>query len=288
MGIPFGFVIVLVAAIPLLNYFFEIIEFRALGKRGWPVLSFETLFALRNQLSLVFSAIAILAVLIRQTFVAIGLAAIGDLFGMFVLFAMPVSVAVLAVTRELSKSVNPVFLLRTVVRLELGYLGILLLSALWWLVARSAWISGAFLLMLVATMALLVLGYGIGSIVFFYRRKLGLETARAPEAKAAAARAQSIKEREDVLTTAWSFASRGNLKGAIALVREHAQSESDPFEAETWMFNRMSRWQDCSAALRYGVELSKRLAGADRPRDAAKVEVMCDAMQRAAQRTHID
>ncbi|HMB74396.1 MAG TPA: hypothetical protein VKQ06_12555 [Gammaproteobacteria bacterium] len=288
MGFPFGFLIVIAAAIPLLNYFFEIIEYRALGKPGWPVLSVDTLLAFRNQLSLVFSGVAVAAALVRAMFVAGGLGALGDVFGMFVLFAVPVSVAVLAVTRELSKSINPVFLMRTVVRLELGYLVILLLSGLWWLIARRALSSGTFVWIVIATLTLLMLGYGIGSIVFRYRRKLGLQSAHAPEARVAADQKRLDNQRDDALATAWSLASRGNVNGAIRHVRDYAFQEPDALSCETWMFHRMARWQLHAPALRFGEELARRLIDAGYEHDAAKVEVVCDALRRAAQHSDSD
>lgn len=288
MGFPFGFLIVIAAAIPLLNYFFEIIEYRALGKPGWPVLSVDTLFAFRNQLSLVFSGVAIAAALVRAMFVAAGLDALGDVFGMLVLFAVPVSAAVLAVTRELSKSINPVFLVRTVARLELGYLAILLLSGLWWMIARRALSSGTLVWIVIATLTLLMLGYGIGSIVFRFRGKLGLVSVHAPEARVAADEARLNNQRDDALATAWSLASRGNVTGAIRHVREYAAQEPDALSSETWIFHRMARWQIQAPALRFGEELAARLIDAGHEHDAAKVEVVCDALRSAAQRTRSD
>ena len=284
MQIPFGFVWVLAAAVPLLNYFFEILEHRALGKGGWPVLSVDTLFTFRRQLSFVCFVIAIGVAFIRAMLVAADLDALGDLFVMFVVFVVPVSVAVLAVTRRLSKSINPVFLIHTIVRLELGYIFILALSAAWWLIARRAWSNGSFLLIFAATVTLLMLGWAIGSIVFRWRRRLGLESAWAPEARLAAEQAQLHRQREDVLSTAWGFASRGNVSGALRIVREYVAEEADPLEAESWMFHRMARWQEPAAAMQLGSALSRQLSDAGRERDAAKVEVVCETLRTAQRR----
>jgi hypothetical protein len=43
------------------NYFFEVVEHRALGSAGWPVFSIETMVAGRNQIGIVFSVLVLLA-----------------------------------------------------------------------------------------------------------------------------------------------------------------------------------------------------------------------------------
>jgi hypothetical protein len=42
------------------NYFFEIVEFKALGNNEWPVFSVDTLVAGRNGVSVVFSVLVVL------------------------------------------------------------------------------------------------------------------------------------------------------------------------------------------------------------------------------------
>ena len=288
MEIPLGLLIVFAGAIPLLNYFFEVIEHRATGERGWPVLSWETLVAFRRQLSFVLLFIVAATAFVQALFSAAGLASLGSLFAMCVMFVLPVSVAVLAVTRQLSKSVNPLFLANTIVRLEIGYVGILILSASWFFFAQQAWSAGSFVFLFAATISLLVLGFLIGSIVFACRRKLGLESARAPETLAARASAELRGAREHALGIAWGFASRDNVDGAVRHILEYAQEEEDALAAASSMFHRMSRWQYPSAALRLADDLVPRLEAAERTHEAAKIAVVCEAIRRAAQRTEPD
>ena len=283
-GISLAYGLLLLPTIPLLNYFFEILEHRAFGERGWPVFAWETLFALHRQLSFVFVLVIVLAMMIQLVLASGGLDGLSTMFGILVVLLLPVTAAVLAVTRRISESINPLFLVRAIVRLELGYVVILVASAAWWLLARTAWSRGSFLALFGATLTLLMLAWLIGSVVYFYRQKLGLRSARMPEVQEAATAEELRRKRDAVLGTAWVFASRGNSGGAIEHVRAYALEEEDSLGAETWLFHRMAGWRYRAAARAYGPDLSARLVAANRSQDAAKIDVVCDMLAREASR----
>jgi hypothetical protein len=282
LRIPMASLLLVVPAIPLLNYFFEIIEYRAVGERGWPVFAWETLVALRRQLSLVLLIIVAATIAIRAVLYSAGLVVLSHVFGFLVMIVLPVTVAVLAVTRRFSKSINPLFVLNAMVRLELGYLAILISSAAWWMLATLAWDRGSFVLLFAASLSLLLLGWLIGSIVFHYRGQLGLRSMRSPEAKQAASERELRHKRENALGTAWVFASRGNVTGAIEHIRAYSLEEEDPLAAENWLFHRMAQWRYRAAAIAYGRDLEARLAAADRAHQSTKIQVTCDMLERGA------
>jgi len=281
-GIPLASLLLVVPAFPLLNYFFEILEYRAVGESGWPVFSWETLVSPRRQISIVVLVIVAAAVAVRAVLFSAGLVVVSHLFGFLVAVALPVSVAVLAVTRRFSKSINPLFVLRAVVRLELGYVGILAATAVWWMIATIAWSRGSFLLLFAAALTFLILGWLIGTIVFAYRAQLGLRSRRSPEAKHAVREQERRQKRENALGTAWVFASRGNIRGAIEHVRSYSREEDDAFAAETWLLHRMATWPDCAAAIAYAADLSARLSAANRAHQATKIDVMRETLERKA------
>jgi len=281
-GIPLASLLLIVPAFPLLNYFFEILEYRAVGESGWPVFSWETLVSPRRQISLVVLAIVAAAIAVRALLLSAGLVAVSHLFGFLVAVSLPVTVAVLAVTRRFSKSINPQFLLRAVVRLELGYVAILAATAAWWMLAAVAWSRGSFPLLFAAALAFLILGWLIGTIVFAYRAQLGLRSRRSPEAKLAVLEQERRQRRENALGTAWVFASRGNIRGAIEHVRRYSLEEEDAFAAEIWLLHRMATWPECAAAIAYAADLSARLSDANLAHQATKVEVMRETLERKA------
>jgi len=280
--IPLASLLLVVPAVPLLNYFFEILEYRAVGEAGWPVFSWETLVSPRRQISFVVLMIVAAAMVVRALLLSAGLVAVSHLFGFLVAVMLPVTVAVLAVTRRFSNSINPLFVLRAIVRLELGYIAVLAGTAVWWMIAAVAWSRGSFFLLFAAALVFLMLGWLIGTIVFAYRAQLGLRSRFSPEAKLAVLEQERRQRREHALGTAWVFASRGNIRGAIEHVRSYALEEDDAFAAETWLFHRMATWPDCAAAIVYAADLSARLSAANRAHQATKVDVMRETLERKA------
>ena len=233
-------------------------------------------------------AAVIVTVSLRALFDAAGLTGFGDTLSLGVMLLLPIAAAVLAVTRRPAKAANPVFLIRTIARLQAGYFAIMLASVAWWVLARVAWARESLLLLLCATLGLMLLAFLIGSVVYGARARLGLRPSRSPEALLERASSELQRTRENVLGTAWSFASRGNIDGAVAHVIEGARDEADALAADVWRFHRMTRWQYPAAALRYGPQLCTRLLEAGRERDATKVEVVCEALQRAHSRAAAD
>ena len=126
---PFAIFLLLYIVWITANYFFEIVEFKALGNEQWPVFSIETLVAGRYQVGIVFSVIVLVA-----AGAYIGLRYFGMDTGARILLGaslvcMPASVALLAVTREFSAALNPVKLAAAALGMGHTYLLCLLGSA---------------------------------------------------------------------------------------------------------------------------------------------------------------
>lgn len=274
--ISMGFVLVIAGTWILANYFFEIIEHRAVGSAQWPVLSIDTLFSFRRQLGLLFAAIAVAVLLVRYAIDAAGLRSMARLFGAMVALVLPVSAAILAVTKSPLRAIDPVRLLVAAARMEIGFIIILIVSFAVWLLANRAAVTGTIALFLLTTYSYLLLGYVIGSVVYARRSALGVRTTRAPEDVVAAAQRELVRERRKALNHAYGFAARGNINGALAHIAAYVRSEPDPLAAEVWLFQEMTQWEDPQAALQMGRLLPDRLAAAGRERQAAKVAAVRD------------
>jgi hypothetical protein len=275
-GFGIGFVLVAAGVWILANYFFEIIDHRAVGNRQWPVLSIETLFSMQRQLGVIFAGIIVACVLIRMGLDALHFPGLGRFFGLAAMLVMPVSAAILAVTRDPLRAIDPIKLLIAAARMEIGYIMILVASFAVWLLAGRAALGGNLLLLLLTSYAYLLLGLVIGAVVYTRRRVLGVRTKRAPEDLAATELATMIRERKAALSHAYGFAARGNVTGALAHISVYASSEPDPLAAEVWMFQEMTLWEDPYAALMLGRELPERLTAAGRRHEASKVAAMRD------------
>lgn len=285
-GFPLGFLLVLVGTLILANYFFEIVEHRAVGNKGWPVLSFETLFTAHRQVGLKFAVVVAVLLGLRYALSAVGFGGLTQLYGVLVAFVLPVSAAMLAVTKSLVRALDPAKLLESAVRMEIGYIAILVASFVVWVLATRAAASGAIVLLLLTSYGYLLLGFIIGAVVYARRAALGVRTRRAPEDMAAAELEALTHERQRALDHAYGLAGRDNVSGALAYIAEYARSDSDPLGAEIWLFQEMTLWKDPRAALELGRELPDRLAAAGREREARKVIAMRDflAARAGAQR----
>ena len=233
------------------NYYFEIVEFKALGNTEWPVFSLETLVAGRNQIGVVFFALVLAAtggyVALRQA----GMAGLALLWLCAGLVFLPGSVALLATTRRLPAALNPLSVLAAATGMGARYLSCLIVAAgALWLVDRAQARGGIWYFPLVY--GLFVQAYLIGDSVYARRLSLGLEVPRSPEAKAAKARTETIAVRKGILTHAYGFATRGNRAGALRHIEGYIASDEDTLEARLWFLQEIARWDAGDLALEFG------------------------------------
>ena len=257
------------------NYFFEIIEFKALGNEGWPVFSLDTLVAGRSQVGVAFSALVLAA---AGGYVALHFFGLGSLAQLLLgagLVLLPGSVALLAVTREFSVALNPLRIVAAAVGMGHAYLYCLAGAAVILALLGLAQARGGLLLYLPLVYGLFLQAYLIGGIVYARRAVLGVNAPRAPEVWAARVRAETVATRKGVLTHAYGFAAHGNIAGAIDHVEEYIEAVEDTLEARLWMFYEIARWEDRETALELGrrvIDYCERHAFTD---EAARVRSMC-------------
>jgi hypothetical protein len=175
--------------------------------------------------------------------------------GVFLL-VYPASMAVLAVTRSPTASVNPAAIVRLVRRCGLNYLaipGVLSVAgiAIYTLVLP---VMPGFVTSFVAVFMFFLMFTLTGAVVHASNvvADVGIEAAAVPsEAEAAASR---VAERQKVANHAYGFISRGNREGGFRHVREWITGETDADDAVNWFFNEMMRWENKEAALFFGQE----------------------------------
>lgn len=234
------------------NYFFEIVEFRALGHAGWPVLSIETLVGARSQIGVVFGTLVLAATggyAALRYFGMDTLAAIALGAGLVLL---PGSAALLAVTREFSIALNPLKILAAVAGMGLAYgyclSGGAAILVLFGLAQERGGLQWYFPLIY----ALFLQAFLIGSIVYARRNVLGVHAPRSPEARAARVRAETVAIRKRILSHAYGLAAHGNRAGALKHVERYIAADEDTLEARLWMVNEMARWENGEAVLEFG------------------------------------
>jgi hypothetical protein len=258
------------------NYFFEIIEFKALGNEGWPVFSLETLVAGRSQVGVVFS---VLVLAVAGGCVALHYFELDTPAQILLgagLILLPGSVALLAVTREFLVALNPLRVLAAAVGMGHAYLYCLFGTAAILVLLELAQTRGGLLLYVPLVYALFLQAYLIGSIVYARRAVLGVNARRSPEAWAERARAETVATRKGVLSHAYGFAAHGNVTGALDHIERYIAVEEDTLEARLWMFYEIARWEDRETALEIGrrvIDYCERHAFTD---EAARVRSMCD------------
>jgi hypothetical protein len=236
------------------NYFFEIVEFKALGNNEWPVFSVDTLVAGRNGVSVVFSVLVVLGAAAYLALRYFGMDTIAWILLVAGLLLLPASVALLAVTRELSAALNPLKLVAAAVGMGGAYLYALLGAVAIFVLLRLAEARGG-LWYFPLVYGLFLHAYLIGSIVYSRRVVLGVSAPRSPEALAERARVEQLAIRSGILSHAYGFSARGNRRGALKHIEVYIETEEDSLEARLWMLNEISRWEDCEVA----VEFSRRL-----------------------------
>ena len=258
------------------NYFIEIVEHRALGHDDWPVFSQETLVAGRNQVGVVFFALVLATAgaywalryfgmdVGAQTLLGAGLA------------CLPGSIALLAVTREYARALDPSRVLAAAAGMGYAYLYCLAGAAAIFVLLGLAQSRGGLLWYFVLVYGLLLQAWLIGSIVYARRTVLGVHAPRSPEARADKARAETVAIRNRILTHAYGFATRGNKAGALKYIDAYIAADDDTVEARLWMLNEIVRWDDSDLVLAYGkrvIEYCELHGFAD---EAARVRLICE------------
>ncbi|MFC4311402.1 hypothetical protein ACFPN2_20045 [Steroidobacter flavus] len=185
-------------------------------------------------------------------------------------------------------SLNPISLLRIVVRVPDSYVLILaLLAGAWWLAtALVTWLPAAELPFSISIpfpdiVRLAILMYAwlasfamIGGVLFVRRAELGFEPAHSPER--AAEKAEREREREvdlliDRIFAEWRGGAYGN---AWRTIEKHLSSSARPGDELQTLFQRASQWPDQRLAHRLAQELIPQLLAARRTGDALKIARM--------------
>ena len=261
------------------NYFLEIVEHRALGNSSWPVFSLETLVAGRNQTGVVFSVLVLVLAGILVLLFYAGYDAIAWLLLVDFMLTFPAIVALLAVTREFSVALNPGKALAAALGMGAGYWLCLISVALVLAIALIAEAQRVFYWYPLVFYALFWSAWITGSVVYTRRRSLGVHAPKSPEALAERARGELEVVRRGILNHAYSFATRGNRRGALQHIEGYIASDEDTTEARLWMLNEMMRWEDKAAPLEFANRLIEYCRQHDLEAEAAHVQLRIDHLQ---------
>lgn len=251
MGLPLVFLVLIYIFWITANYFFEIVEFKALGHDEWPVFSVETLVAGRSQVGILFSVLVLAGFGGYAALQYFGRDAAAQLLLGAGLVFLPGSVALLAVTREFFVALNPLRVLAAAAGMGHGYLYCLLGAAVIFVLIGLVQTRGGLWYFPLAY-GLFLQAYLIGCIVYSRRTQLGVKAPRSPEALAERARAETVAVRNGILTHAYGFAMHGNRAGALKHIEAYIATDEDTLEARLWMFNQIARWENSAAALEFG------------------------------------
>lgn len=257
------------------NYFFEIVEFKALGHDDWPVFSQETLVAGKSQIGIVFSLVTLAAGGAYVALLYLGWPRLAEALLVAGLAGLPTSVALLAVTRDFASALNPLKVFAAAAGMGVGYLyclagGAAILGLLALSQSHSAgWYFPLFY-------GLFLQAYLIGSVVYARRNALGVSTPRSPEARAERAYAEAAAARGKVLTQAYGFAAHGNLQGAMKHIEAYLAADDDTLEARLETLKELARWEDKRAALEFGKRVIAYCERHGLAAEAARVRSLCE------------
>ena len=260
----------------LTRYLMVLLEARARGKDpGAP--GVEIFMLIENAWSLF--PVVHAALLVYATYLA------GREFGMLGVFIVagvlvaliPASLAVLAITRSPSESIDPRAVFGLIERCGLSY-----------------WIAPAFLMLAVilvvwlSTLPIveLVLDFVafyflfasfalIGGLIRPFDLGSELDIPAPAEPDTAAVEAQLEKERSRVLDHAYGFISRGNRAGGLQHIRSWIDDDPDPDSAWPWFVDEMLRWEMNEAALPFAQAYLTRLLHFGEQAAAVKLMLRC-------------
>ena len=271
-GFVFAYLTIAIVIWATANYLVEIIEQRAIGE-GWAVFSLETVATLRSQLGVVLLLELAAVVGIFMVLDATSGAGLAWAFAALAAGVGPAAIALLAVTREPLRSLQPLHVLRAMLRMGVLYLGLALGCIAVVALAVLAYRRLGFIEFFLATYALFWLAYSIGAAVYSKRLALGVHAPRSPEAKLARELERLQRARSRALDHAYGIASRGNIESALAYINQYVASESEPLAARQWMYFEMTRWASARPALVFGERLAGDLEAAGQADAAAKVRL---------------
>jgi hypothetical protein len=271
-GFLFAYLTIAIVVWATGNYLIEIIEQRAIGE-GWAVFSLDTVATLRSQLGVVLLLEIAAGVAVFELLQTYAGAELAWTFAALAAFIAPASVALLAVTRDLPRSLTPMHLLDAVLRTGVLYLGLAVGSLVVAALAVLAYRRLGFVEFLAASYASFWLAYSIGFVVYSKRLALGVHAPKSPEAKLNRELERLRLARNRALDHAYGIASRGNLDSAFAYIDQYVASESDPLAARQWMYFEMTRWASPRPALVFGERLIADLESAGQTDAAAKVRL---------------
>ena len=274
-GLPLAYLLFGAAVWVGSNYAFEVVEYRATGADGWPVLSIETMVAARHQLGSLFAVCAGLVVLLYGSLAASGhrdLAATVFVVGVAV---GPAAVALLGVSRSPYRALDPRNLLKTAFGLGLYYIVVVAIACGCAWIGNFAYWHRNFSALFGAGYSVLVLAYFVGSAAYDRRLVLGVYAPRSPEALAEAEYGRLVTRRKLALDHAYGIAAHGSTSKALEHLRDYVSTEHDPLDARLWLFHEMARWEDGGPAIELGKTLAAELNDAERREEAAKVLVGC-------------
>lgn len=257
------------------NYAFEVVEHRAAGDDGWPILSIETMVAAHHQLGSLFAVCVCVAVLIYARLTVGGhrdLAAALVVAGVVV---GPAAVALLGVSRSPHRALDPRNLVKAALGFGLRYpLATAVAAGAMWIATFAYWRRG-FPELFAAAYSVLALAYFLGSSAYDRRLVLGVYAPRSPEAVAEAQYGRLVTRRRQALGHAYGIAAGGSTSRALEHLSDYVRTEHDPLDARLWFFHEMVRWEDGTAAMELGKALAAELNEAERREEAAKVLVGC-------------
>jgi hypothetical protein len=284
-GLPIAYLPVILVVWFVANHFLEIIEHKASGNSDWPAFSIETIAGGRQQMGLLFIAAVVLAGLALRILAAVDQAAVASLLAWLVALSLPAVTALLAVTRNPLRALNPRGIASAAVRLGADYILLLLATGGAMAALRIAYERRGFIELFIGVYAVLLVAYLTGSVVYDRRIALGVHAPRSPEAKLEAQNNRLIKERSSVLDHAYGFAASGNVKGALEHIDRYARTESEPLNARVWMFYQMVHWENGGPALDFGNTLASELGAGERHDEAAKVLLACRYLEERVKQT---
>jgi hypothetical protein len=283
MELPLFFLVSVYIVWIIANYFLEIVEYKALGSKGWPVFSLETLVAGRNQIGVVFSVLALAA---AGAYVALryyGNSTAAESLLIAGLALLPGSVALLAVTRDFFVGLNPLRILAVAFGMGHAYFYCLLgAAAVFGLFALARDRGGLWYFPL--AYGVFLLAYLIGCIVYARRRSLGVRAPRSPEALAERARAETVAVRKGILTHAYGFAAHGNTAGALKHIDSYIETDEDTLEARLWVLQQIALWENSYVALEFAKRLIDYCERHGLVDEAARVRSIREHLQSPAQR----
>lgn len=190
------------------------------------------------------------------------------------LFVLPASMAVLAITRSPLQSLNPASWARMVGACGQDYLWVPLVILL--ATISIGWLAYAGLPLFVLEFLSIYVFYLMftltGAVVGAQGVARLVDIPDAVEPGADVVEEQLTAERKRVANHAYGFISRGNRAGGFAHIEEWLREEGDGEEAWQWFFEELLRWDSTTPALFFAQDYLRLLL--DRRHDAQAIKLL--------------